>query len=496
MEEPKIREARVAGRGWYSGDPEGLRREIDAYLGRTDHVPTPPGRLLGLLAPHAGYQYSGAIAAAAYKQLAGRAEDYDLVVLLGTSHTEPYGALLYTGDYFRTPLGRIPVDKQLAEELSEGDEDFVRNHHAHEHDHSLEMQLPFLQSFLTGWKLLPILVGNARRDTFYRMGNLLGRKLRERRALVVISTDLSHYPSAEDAERIDRAALSALSLSDIDGMLDTLDELRRQPIPNLSCVICGLGAVTLGLSTLRALGASRIEVLDYHNSAKASGDTARVVGYGAAAFYADNGDNDGELEEENEALLVGSGPMLSAGERQEVLEVARASLTAAVHGEEYHPPTAPEGSALARPLGAFVCIKVRGELRGCIGRFEPDAPLLATIADMARSAGLEDRRLAPVTRDDLSEIDLEVSVLSPLTPVRSPEEIEVGRHGVLISQRGRRGTLLPQVATERGWDRETLLTQTCQKAGLHPQAWKEPETEIEVYTAEIFSGPFAAHPTM
>lgn len=177
--------------------------------------------------------------------------------------------------------------------------------------------------------------------------------------------------------------------------------------------------------------------------------------------------------------------MLTAREREELLRVARSSVTAAAAGQGRSSPSSPESASLVRPGGAFVTLHLSGGLRGCIGTFESSEPLYCTVAEMARSATVGDPRFPPVKPTEVPELDVEISVLSPLRKVQRPEEVEVGRHGVYVVQEPYHGVLLPQVAVEHGWDRETFLDHTCRKAGLPPGAWRRGAT-IYVFEAEVF----------
>jgi AmmeMemoRadiSam system protein A len=178
--------------------------------------------------------------------------------------------------------------------------------------------------------------------------------------------------------------------------------------------------------------------------------------------------------------------MLSDNERVKLLKIARETIFSQVSRGRKPSLEAPEEPGLSERCGAFVSLHSRGALRGCIGTFMASVPLHETVMDMAVAAATEDPRFEPVRPHELREIDIEISVLSPLRRVADPAEVEVGKHGVYITRGRHRGVLLPQVATEYGWDRETFLEHTCHKAGLPPEAWKEPGTIIEVFTAEVF----------
>ena len=180
---------------------------------------------------------------------------------------------------------------------------------------------------------------------------------------------------------------------------------------------------------------------------------------------------------------------LDEGDRKELLRIARATLREFLT-TGYLPPGAPHRKPLLVPGGAFVSVHVAGELRGCMGRVEADRPLYLAVEELAVAAATRDPRFEPLRIEELREARLEISLLSPLEP-GSIERIEVGRHGLVITRGPRRGLLLPKVAIEHGWDREQFLDETCGKAGLPPGAWKDPETRLELFTAEVFADPDA-----
>jgi AmmeMemoRadiSam system protein A len=181
-----------------------------------------------------------------------------------------------------------------------------------------------------------------------------------------------------------------------------------------------------------------------------------------------------------------AGETLEPRERSALLGAARAAIAERLGAA----PVASRGAAtgtLAEHRGAFVTLRGRGdhELRGCVGRMVSDDPLVDTVEVMAIAAALEDGRFEPVTAAELPGLSLEISVLGPLRPIR-PEAVEVGRHGLLVSRGHRRGVLLPQVPVEHGWDRETFLAHACLKAGLQPDAWRQRDTDLLAFTAEVF----------
>jgi len=178
--------------------------------------------------------------------------------------------------------------------------------------------------------------------------------------------------------------------------------------------------------------------------------------------------------------------MLSKEERETLLKLARDTITARLTGNQA-PPFSPNTENLKQPRGAFVTLHKRGSLRGCIGYVEPIKPLYQTVKDMALAAAFQDPRFPPVSPGELDELEIEISVMSPVEKITDVSEIEVGKHGIIIKKGYRQGLLLPQVATEQGWDRDTFLEHTCYKAGLAGDSWREPDTEIHIFSAEVFS---------
>jgi hypothetical protein len=241
------------------------------------------------------------------------------------------------------------------------------------------------------------------------------------------------------------------------------------------------------LLAAKELGATGAKLLKCANSGDVTGDRSRVVGYAAALVFAEGG-NPGGAKPEPKAE-AGIGVKLSAADRELLRRIALTSVEYAARGEG--PPQALLAeallkAALAERYGAFVTLKRHGELRGCIGNIVGTAPLGETVAQMAKAAATADPRFPPLKPEELKGLELEISVLTPLEPVIDPKDIVVGRHGLFIVYGNNRGLLLPQVATEQGWDRETFLEQTCWKAGLPPGAWRNPGAQIYKFSAEVF----------
>lgn len=472
------REPAIAGR-FYPGAPETLRAAVQRHL---DEAPPPgPERPIAIVAPHAGLVFSGRVAAVAWRSAAARPPD--LVVILGTNHTAPglRGVAASPDPGFRTPLGVVPVDREAVEALARLDPDVVLDGGPHAREHSVEIQLPFMQLLFPGAKLLPLVVGSPDPAVCDRLGRALGQLLRGRNALVVASSDLSHYPAAADAVAIDRRVLEAIASFDPARLRATLAAEEARGIAGLSTCACGDGPILAAMAAARALGATHGAVLAYaHSGDVPSGDPARVVGYGAVAFAA----GPGPAGPAAQGAPPAGEPALDAASRAALLAHARETIARRLEGGTLPDPRRlPPVAAL--PRGAFVTLKKGGALRGCIGRMAPDTPLGVVVGRMAIEAALHDPRFRPVTPDELPDLEIEISVLTPLRPVDGPEAVVVGRDGVLLSKGGRSAVFLPQVAVEQGWGRDEMLGQLCAKAGLPQGCWRE-GASFQTFQAEVF----------
>lgn len=275
-----IREPAVSGM-FYPGSPKALAGDIKEYLGRAS-VEAIEGDIIGLISPHAGYIYSGSVAAHGYKALLGRT--YDTVIVLAPSHRQYFeGAALQTRDGYRTPLGVVPVDEPLAAELLARLSVVQSNAKAHEGEHSLEVQVPFLQYVLKEFRLLPLIIGAYDPDTCEELASALFDVMKDKRQqyLVVGSTDLSHYYPYHHAVELDSRIVDRLNAFDIKGLIEDLDADR--------CEACGSGPVITTMLLSRKMGANASRVMKYANSGDTSGDKDAVVGYVSCVFYRTGG---------------------------------------------------------------------------------------------------------------------------------------------------------------------------------------------------------------
>jgi hypothetical protein len=464
-----IKEPNVAG-GFYSADPKELSDFIDNLKDSTG--PVPADRKVEIaIAPHAGYVYSGPVAAYTFKAIARN--HYKTVVIIGPSHYFPFeGISVWPKGGFKTPLGVVSVDEDFAQALLKENPKFQFLPYVFEREHAIEVELPFLQKTFDSVRIVPILMGDPDpqvcRDLAVALDKLIGQR---DDVLILISSDMSHYYTYDVANQMDALSLQAIKEIDPQKFFEGCVSRKME--------MCGFVPVTTALIYAKLRGIKHVEVLKHANSGDTSGDKSRVVGYSSVIFYND---------------LLGSSPSqddglraLSLAQKKELLKIARNSIETFVKTGKV-PDITIKDARLNEIEGAFVTITKHGALRGCIGNIIGQGPLYETVRDMAVAAASQDPRFSPLTAGELKDIDVEISVLSKPRRVKDASEIQLGKHGVIVSAGGHQGVFLPQVADQTGWSKEEFLSQLCsQKAGLPPGAWKDPDTALYVFTADVFS---------
>ncbi len=475
----RIRPSCVAG-SFYEASPERLREDI---LSRLEQAPaacaTAP--ILAAAAPHAGYVYSADIAAATYAAL--RQADFDTVVIIGHdfgSHAR--GIIAVTASYtdYATPLGNVPVDTELVQSLMAADSRIICNDRIHAQEHSIEVQLPFLQVVASSpFRIVPFFFGEVTPDHCQRLAELLMRLKGDRRLLVLSSTDLSHYPNDKTARKLDAKTVSFATALDLDGLCKWQAQGEWEEQPNVETPICSAGGLGTAICWARLNGPAKGLVLRQGNSGDASGDQRRVVGYAALLFVkAQDGEAAGPAEN-NFSLPAPLQRRLLALARKTIEDGARGISAQDQDGDG-------DDAALQEKAAVFVTLQKQGRLRGCIGTTEAYLPLCQAVMHFAHAAAFEDPRFEEVTADELSSLHIEISVLSPMRRIASPDEIIPFKHGVMVTRGGRRGLFLPQV-WEQLPTKEMFLNYLCaEKAGLSFDAWKDPQTKLEVFTVFAF----------
>ncbi|MCX6827485.1 MAG: AmmeMemoRadiSam system protein B [candidate division Zixibacteria bacterium] len=472
-----IRRPSAAG-SFYPSNPVELSKLIARFYSEAQKESL-PGYPLAIIVPHAGYIYSGKTAAAAYKQIEG--ESYETVVVIAPSHTIFFpGASVYDGDAYQTPIGMIEIDKDLSRAITSINPSIYLSNKGHtggsvRGEHALEVQLPFLQQVLGKFKLVAIVMGDQEEPTCHALGEVLASVLGGKEALIVASTDLSHFHPEKEARQLDVNIQRAIEEYNSEKLLAWLSSGRGEA--------CGGGPVAATLIASKKLGGEQVVITGYTTSAETTGDFSEVVGYLSAVIVS------GKQIQKRNAVVGATVPKADEGltedDKSYLKKLAIDSIRAKLEGKTV-PLETPSAKFLKEKRGAFVTLKIGGYLRGCIGLIRAMTPLYEVISEMACAAAFDDPRFESLDKGELEDIEIEISVLSPLIRVEDPQEIIIGRDGLMIIFSGHSGLLLPQVATENGWDRITFLEQTCLKAGLPKNSYKDKMAEIYCFTAEVF----------
>ena len=421
-----------------------------------------------IIVPHAGYYFSGNVAASAYMSIPND-KPFKRIFLLGPSHHEWLdGASVNTeADYYATPLGNVKVDVETAQNLTESNSVFSYYPKAHDREHCLEVQLPFLQRRLGNVPpIVPIIISTNDFGKLKQIAEVLKPYFNEEN-LFIISSDFSHYPSYEDAYEVDALTGKAIETGKVDEFIAALEKNAASGKHNLATSACG----ELAIATLMLMMDTNCEVIHlmYQNSGDIDHhDHSRVVGYHAFAVV----------------CTSGKAFSLSSDEKRMLKNIAYESIKDSLEGKGISRPSHLTDNLLAK-CGAFVSLHKQNRLRGCIGHFGEDVPLHEIVAEMARAAAFEDPRFVPVSHEELDDIDIEISVLTPMRRIQSLDEFEMHRHGIYIRKGYRSGTFLPQVADQVNWTKEEFVSHCAQdKAGLGWEGWRD--AELYVYEAIVF----------
>ena len=466
-----VRPPAVAG-SFYPGDAAQLGKTVDGLLAKAS-APVNAQSVVAVIAPHAGYQFSGSVAANSFAALKGR--KLQRVVVIAPSHFESFGfSSVYDGEADATPLGRIPVDREFARQLAAQNARIKLAANGHRPapagaEHALEVQLPFLQRALGSFQVVPIVMGAQDYQASRALGVALAKLIHGPDTLIVASSDLSHFHPYEQAVQLDRATLAAIEQWDYLTLAHNLESRTWEA--------CGGGPIVAAMIAAERLGANQARVLKYANSGDITGERGRVVGYGAVALMGAP-----QKSQKPRAQRI----TLSRQEQQQLLQLARKSVETAVREGKLFEPAEVSSASLAGARGAFVTLTKKSQLRGCIGYTVPMKPLYLTVRDVAAFAALRDSRFPPVSESELGELQYEISVLTPFRRMQDVNELRLGEHGLLVRRGDEMGVLLPQVATEQRWDRKTFLQQACLKAGLDENAWRDEETDVFLFSATVF----------
>ncbi len=466
------REAAVSGR-FYPAYPKDLKEMLQDLFFYSSK-PEADQQVRAIIVPHAGYVFSGEVAAAAFSQI-DRKKEFENIFILAPSHYASFnGASIYNQGNYETPLGVVDVNIDLANALIKKSDLFGYNKEAHRFEHSIEVQLPFLQYWLKSrFKIVPILIGSQQQSILKNFANELKPYFNDRN-LFVISSDFSHFPDYKGAQVADKNMEKAVMQKSIEALNNAIDLNDSLEIANLSTSACGLSAIKTLFYLIENDPGLEILKRKYLNSGDTErGEHSRVVGYlSFVVVTIEKKENEFHLSENNRTHLLTLA-------RKSIENTLRHDKNEIIHEKNLDPD-------LLAYHGCFVSLHKSGELRGCVGRFEPDFQLFELVQKMAVAAAFNDSRFPDLELEELKDIDIEISVLSPLKQIFSSQEVEIGKHGILISQGLNRGTLLPQVAPKNNWNAEEFISFCSKhKAGLGWDGWKT--AELFTYTAEIFS---------
>lgn len=463
------REPAYAG-SFYPETKSKLNRELKRLFSDAMQIQNPKKRPIALISPHAGYVFSGRVAASAFNQIPEKAV-YKRVFVLASSHRFSFdGAAIYESGNYITPLGEINVDRELAAELIKSNEIFTTFPEAHQHEHSLEVQLPFLQYKLqNNFLLVPVILGTDNPADCKKIAKALEPYFSDEN-LFVISTDFSHYPKYDDAVSNDFETADAVCSNNPETLLKTIKANKRKRMKGLSTSLCGWTSV-LTLLYMTSGKNLKFEKTYYQNSGDNEfyGDRERVVGYWAITVS----------EEEKESFIT-----ISAEEQTELLEKARSAVKKFIETGKRSKPIPPKKEGiLNEKTGVFISIYINGKLRGCTGSFKNDKTLNDLVQYTSESS-LDDSRFDKIKSHELSSLEIEISILSPLKKINSASEIIPGKHGIFIEKGLNSGTFLPKVAQRSGWSAEEFLGYCSRdKAGLGWDGWKK----ANLYTYEVFA---------
>ena len=472
-ESRRIRKPAVAG-SFYPASAKEIKSLLGPWMHSYGEVAPQ-----AIIVPHAGYVFSGEVAASAFNRIP-RGHSYERIFLLGPSHMVGFNAAsvdtLYS--FAETPLGQVPIDVTIGKELiRRGEGAFTFRADAHDGEHCLEVQLPFLQVvFDEVPPIVPIVIGSQRLNVLQQIAEVLEPYFTPEN-LFVISSDFSHYPSYEDAGKSDVYLAETITSGGLEEFLKALSHIDKMNYVGEDTAACGACAIAVLLDIMDSQGRGYFDAehIMYRNSGDSEyGDKDRVVGYNSIVFTR----REKPSEDTSDHLFN-----FSEQEKKAMIATARSAICSALR-LDYDGDARPVGILKDKGYGVFVTLRLNGHLRGCIGRFTSDDTLQETIREMARSAAFHDPRFPSLSRNEAHRIDIEVSVLSPLKKIESIDEFKLGRDGIYIIKGRNHGTFLPQVADETGWDTEQFLGHCARdKAGIGWDGWKD--ADLYTYQTEV-----------
>jgi len=460
---------------WYPGSKKELESMLSKFFNNVELGKNKDIVPFGMISPHAGLVYSGPIAAYGYSLL--KNSNFDTVIIMATSHRYNAGKVsIYNGDKVKSPLGTTKVDKEIAQKLIAANPDFESILQVFTGgENSFETQLPFVQYQLPDAQVVPIMTATSDYSLLDDLADVLISILEatDKKIAIIASSDMAHFHPYKETVSMDQHTIDLVLSMDI----DKLKQEKRKG----KCELCGFHAVYPFMKIMKHFGADKPVMLAYMNSADITGDkfSSHIVGYSSIVFP------ESGIQKKDEDSEQG---LYSKEEKKYLLDLARNSITYYLENGKRIQPEKPVYEKLSEERAVFVTLNKQGNLRGCIGHMHAQMPLYKAVSEMAASAAFEDPRFPKVKEKELKDIDIEISVLTPMKQITDWKQIRMGIDGVWIKKGWRSGVFLPQVATDTGWDRVTFLENLCaHKAGLPKDAYKDPSTEIYIYQVEKFS---------
>ena len=470
-QETTNRKAYAAGKFYEDNLPQ-LLSDLYGLFSETKKLNT--DNILAIISPHAGFAYSGKIAAWGFKQIEPE-KKFKNIFILASSHTMAIpGASIYLAGNYETPLGEVKVNTLLANSLIESNPNFVFLPEAHKQEHSIENQLPLLQYYFEDdFQIVPIIIGIDNKEVLQSIANSLKPYLNTEN-LFIISSDFSHYPKYNDAQTADSLTALGILSNNIAEFEESIRKNTNIHYPGLVTSACGRSALLTLLYMTENMSDVEFVPVKYANSGDVVfGDKSRVVGYFSIVL--------------TQKSLEQNSDFLSKQDKEDLINIARLTIEEYLNtGKMAQLDPEQFSDNLKKSSGAFVTLNKDHQLRGCIGRFFSDEALYKVVQKMAIAAATQDYRFQQVKPYEMDVIEIEISVLTPLKKIQSIDEIEMGRDGIYIIKGKQSGTFLPQVATETGWTKEEFLGHCSQdKAGIGWSGWKN--AEIYTYQAIVFS---------
>ncbi len=492
--EKSVLNSPLAGQ-WYPEETQKLEATLREFFEQTEEADLK--KVSALILPHAGYRFSGKIAASAVQQVAD--ERYDRVIILGPTHRHKMTNAVSVPDgitHYKTPLGEVPLDTAFIDTLAELDT-VQKTTRMHKGEHSVQIEFPLLQYALDpGFKAVPIVTGKLDIQTTEQIAEKL-LDLIDQDTLVVISSDFTHYgpryryvPFEENVpeklRQLDMKVFRHIKANELQKYTAFMNESGT--------TVCGRHPIGILIAMLQP--EQKVKKTAYNTSGNMMGSYRNSVSYLSAAISGKWATETADAQQANtpsgsaeSANRQNDAEKLPTAAKNSLLKLARGTIEHVLkHGEK---PSAQKLDAnitapMRKKMGAFVTLKKNDRLRGCIGEIQPRRPLYKAVMQQAFNAAFADRRFPPVRKEELEDITIEISALQPPHRVSSHEEISIGRHGIILEKNNKHGVYLPHVAPEQGWTVTETLRHLARKAGLPPDAWKTDAT-LKVFTATVFS---------